>query len=208
MTVPLVEAHGFLWPRGAEAYGQRYVRHAADMNVAVSKCKQKRAAVQAGGHVGVWPKWLSSRFERVFTFEPQHDNFIALCRNAQEDNIVRAQGVLGNERGCVGLRVSEKNIGGHRVSAKGSHHVPTYRIDDLQLETCDLIVLDVEGYELEALKGARETLDLCGPILHFEDLGHIDKHGYGQAATLYGYLDECGYRKVATVSHDVVMAKC
>jgi FkbM family methyltransferase len=207
MTVQLVEAHGFLWPRGGHVYGQRYIRHVPDMALALKHVESCRVVVQAGGHVGVWPKWLASRFERVFTFEPQHDNFTALCRNVQDENVVKAQGALGNVRGCVGLVVSDKNIGGHRVDRLGNS-VPSYRIDDLALAVCDLIVLDVEGYEHQALLGARDTMDRCSPVLHLEDLGHIDKKGFGATSDMYAYLAACGYRKVGQVSHDVVLKKC
>jgi hypothetical protein len=100
--------------------------------------------------------------------------------------------------------VSAKNIGGHRVAREAPGVVPVYRIDDLGLDVCDLIVLDIEGYELEALTGARETLAQHRPVVMLEDLGHIDKHGFGTTASLYTFLAEHGYRKVAAVAHDVV----
>jgi FkbM family methyltransferase len=206
VSVALVKAHGFLWPRGGHAYGQRYIRHAPDMEHAIKHVKQRRVVVQAGGHVGVWPKWLASRFEQVYTFEPQADNFEALMRNVKETNVVRLHGALGDAGGAVGIRVSEKNIGGHRVIPGGTD-VTLYRIDDLRLEHCDLIVLDVEGYELHAIRGAVETLDQCSPVLMFEDLGHIEKHGFGSKADLVDLLSSHGYRKVGAVSNDVVWKK-
>ena len=43
-----------------------------------------------------------------------------------------------------------------------------YCIDDLNLTECDLIMLDVEGYELHALNGAIETIKKYGPVICIE----------------------------------------
>lgn len=40
-----------------------------------------------------------------------------------------------------------------------------YRIDDLGLEECDLIHLDIEGYEEKALEGAIETIKKFKPTI-------------------------------------------
>ena len=43
--------------------------------------------------------------------------------------------------------------------------IPTFTIDQLELPVCDLIWLDVEGYEGEVLTGAQETIDRTSPFL-------------------------------------------
>jgi hypothetical protein len=43
-----------------------------------------------------------------------------------------------------------------------------YRIDDLNLPSCDLIHLDVEGYEAAALQGAIETIKKFKPVVIIE----------------------------------------
>ena len=87
-----VAGHGFFWPEGAEVYGKRYLVHAADLDVAISLCPQHRSVVQAGGHVGVWPKYLSVQFQQVYTFEPDYMNFQCLNKNVPETTRVSYAG--------------------------------------------------------------------------------------------------------------------
>ena len=50
----------------------------------------------------------------------------------------------------------------------GSGYTPTIVVDNLNLPGCDLIQLDVEGYELNALLGAVETIKKYKPVLCIE----------------------------------------
>jgi hypothetical protein len=47
--------------------------------------------------------------------------------------------------------------------------MPNHPIDDLQLERCRLIKLDVEGMELEALLVASDTIRRLQAILYLEN---------------------------------------
>jgi|SRR5579872_5848494 len=57
--------------------------------------------------------------------------------------------------------------------------VPALRLDSLKLARVDLIKIDVEGMELEALEGARATIERCHPILTVEiikvDRAHLTR---------------------------------
>ena len=48
--------------------------------------------------------------------------------------------------------------------------VQSLTIDDLQLDTADLIKIDVEGFELRVLKGGFETIKRLLPVIYFEEL--------------------------------------
>ena len=78
-------------------------------------------------------------------------------------------------------------------------------IDDLDLYACDLICLDVEGYELAALKGANATLADFQPVVLFEDIGHGKRYGVPPGA-VQRYLAERGYSEVARVYDDRIWA--
>lgn len=131
--------------------------------------------VQAGGNHGVYPRLLSERFGRVFTFEPDPLNFHCLVNNCQKDNIVKMNAALGDRRGLTDVRrVSMSNTGMHKVEETGST-IPVVMIDDLMLPTCGLIALDIEGYEEYALRGARDTIRRCRPVIVVEAPGETVK---------------------------------
>ena len=60
-------------------------------------------------------------------------------------------------------------------------------IDSLELERLDFIKLDIEGYELFALKGAEETIKRCKPLIAFEILSHASNYGYTEKQ-MFDYL--------------------
>lgn len=203
----MVEAHGLWWPKGSESYVRRYVRHAHDLAVAVQHCKGKRVAVQAGGHCGAWPLWLSRRFDRVYTWEPDGMNFACLMRNVAKESperIYAARGMLGSFGSTLSLNRNQVNIGGHKGTPDRGP-VPVYQIDALDLQDCDLVQLDVEGMELPALSGAVVTLTKHRPVLMIEDRDHGARHGWGTRERLMEFLAGIGYREVARISHDMVL---
>lgn len=206
--IEFVEMHGLWWPKGSEGYCERYVRRAPDMEIALEHCRLRSVAVQAGGHCGAWPIWLAARFGRVYSYEPDAANFACLSRNicakGLSETVYAARGMLADRGRMLSLNRSKKNIGGHKGLPEPGP-IPAYRIDDLALPSCDLIVLDVEGMELPALQGAVETLERCRPVLMLEDNGLGSRHGWGGHDDLFAFLGAQRYREAARVAHDVVM---
>ena len=96
-----------------------YVGRAQDLHEIVKRVGKRRVVVQAGGHIGVYPSLLARYFESVYTFEPELENFRCLVRNAPDQNIFAARGVLAGNPGPIGLRVHSKSTGGHSVGGLG-----------------------------------------------------------------------------------------
>lgn len=133
--------------------------------------------VQAGGHIGTYPKTLAMEFKRVYTFEPEWHNWQCLTRNTSGlSNVYPARAVLGNVRGPVGLTLARRNTGKHCVDFDGSD-VLSFRLDDLALRSCALLALDVEGMELSVLEGAERTVDRLRPWICTEDNGLSARFG-------------------------------
>ncbi len=167
------------------------------LDAAIALCSGRTAVVQAGGCLGVYPAYLSAHFGTVYTFEPATDLFAALSTNAPQENIVKCQAALGYDRGLVGTCRQRRD--GKPNNHEGITHivpggvVPTLRIDDLALPICDLIQLDLEGWELYALRGAHETLTRCRPVVLVEINQGIEHVGL-TAEHVRGYLRDAGYQ--------------
>lgn len=143
------------------------------LDTIIARARGKTAAVQAGGHLGVFPKRLAESFATVYTFEPAPDLFALLMRNAPEPNIVKFQAALGDERCLIGLSRARRDAS-DKPEHEGLTHIdgpgviPTLRVDDLGLDVCDLLYLDIEGWELYALRGALDTINVCRPLIAVE----------------------------------------
>lgn len=170
----------------------------------------KRIAVQAGGCLGVFAKYLAAHFEHVYTFEPSPLMFPTLVWNVPEKNVTKLQMALGAKREMVEPVCKLRGNDGktslhcgmtHLIPGKG--FVPTIKLDDIPLPVCDLIYLDVEGYELFALQGARETIIKHKPVIACEINRGIEYFGIS-GDDLRTHIRLLGYRFQARHRSDEV----
>lgn len=200
--VRIEQREGWYWPFKDRSCWP-WLQNEKDSPELVTKyCTQKRTVIQAGGNVGFYTKAYAGLFDRVITFEPDRLNFQCLTMNVEEENVIKVQACIGNERRSVGLYTSRKNIGAYHVSEKAGL-IPTLLIDDFNVQDCDLMHLDIEGFELFALKGAEETIRRCHPVIALEWMNHGEKYGAPDEAML-AYLESLGYTFRGDVYHDKV----
>jgi FkbM family methyltransferase len=149
-------------------------------------------AVQAGGCQGMYPRLLARRFKTVYTWEPDCLNFHVLSLNTQVDNIVKFNAALGDGSLSKVERADMVNTGMHVVKDDPEGTIPRMRVDDLNLRSCGLIMLDVEGTEHAALQGAMNTIMKYRPVVSVETVGQ----------NVSGLLEMLGYRDVGRGSTD------
>ena len=133
---------------------------------------KKRGVIQAGGHCGAYPFSFTEFFDMVFTFEPNALNFHCLVNNCQGDNIIKMNVALGKASGRVqSVVISNNNTGMNKVKDAGNskHYIPMIALDSLGLTDIGLIELDLEGYEYDALLGAKKTIQKNKPVLIIEN---------------------------------------
>lgn len=167
-------------------------------------CEGFEVAVQAGANVGMWPDVMADRFERVYAFEPDPGNFAYFVRNCLKPNVYKYQAALGAEHGGVSLERVPNNCGATFVKGKGT--IPTLKIDDLALDACDFIMLDVEGYELNALLGAKDTIERYKPVIVTEAKDLFAR--YGQSVKdLVAFMGSVGYKDEFYCHRDIVWTR-
>lgn len=172
--------------------------HGKYMDTLIPHVLKREVVVQAGGHCGYVVRDLIPHFDTIYTFEPNHSMFLALCLNCPEEKVIKLQACLGEKHILVDVAPSgvDKNAGASYIQNPGP--TPMFKIDDLNLRTCDLIMLDTEGYEFNILLGAMRTILMFKPTLCIERCWGEKHFGITEDQmdvflTLIGYL---GYGKV------------
>jgi FkbM family methyltransferase len=142
---------------------------------AVATCGRRRTAVDGGAHVGLWSLALRRVFRHVVAFEPQPDNAQCFSANCGAfDNVRLDERALASANGFGSLAGSMKKSMGWsmapRSPATTARIIRKTRLDDVpDIRNVDLIKLDVEGYEYEALIGAEQIIHRDKPIIVIEE---------------------------------------
>jgi FkbM family methyltransferase len=120
---------------------------------------------------------MMSGWGSVFSVEPQERIFYALAGNVALNNCFNARPMLaafGQTSGSTYVPridyTKPHNFGGVKVGVAEGNEVQQIAIDNLEFERLDLLKLDIEGMELDALRGAEKTLDRCKPIVCAEHI--------------------------------------
>jgi FkbM family methyltransferase len=131
----------------------------------------------------------------VYAFEPQRILFQILCGNValnELSNVEALQKGVGRSAGQAKIAAlnygAPNNFGGLSIGGDRGEKVEIIAIDELELSKVRLIKIDIEGMELDALLGAKRTIERCRPILYVEN----DRPE--QSTELVGQLQECRYR--------------
>lgn len=146
--------------------------------------QQPKHFVDVGANIGYSTLFFHFywRSVRITAIEPIKRNYDYLLRNLRgRQRVITVRAACGAENGTLVLSLPDKadNLGLYSaVWGDGwkAEEVPLVRLDDLIVDTVDFIKIDVEGYELEVLKGAAGILEKNGPLLQIEQ--NDDAHAW------------------------------
>jgi len=142
------------------------------LRAAVGFCREFRTAGDVGAHVGLWAMHLAKHFERVVAFEPVPAFRECFHRNCTSERVQMFPVALGAADGEVRIDYRPEDSGGTHVSKDGDLVSVVKPLDSFSLQSVDCLKIDCEGYELEVLKGAVETLKRCHPCVIVEQKPH------------------------------------
>jgi FkbM family methyltransferase len=125
------------------------------------------------GETALWFARLVGKEGRVVAFEPAAHNLQGLQRNLARNRSVEMAPVTVMECAVSSLagvlHFNAQAGGSSRVDAESTESVPAVTVDDVvgeqHLGRVDFIKMDIEGGEVDALRGAEETLKRFTPRL-------------------------------------------
>ena len=197
---------GWAVPDADQCCIQAALAEVCDLGASLDLCKQFRAAIQAGGNLGVYPMALAQKFQRVYTVEPDAANYEALAINtASQPRVVIRRAAFGQDHSKAAIdQIYPDNIGAHQI--KEGNEFDVLPIDSLGVTDCDLLQLDVEGSEHQAILGAISTIEASWPVITLELKGHGERYGYTDDDTI-NLLASMGYKIADRVNRDVIFTK-
>lgn len=154
--------------------------------------------VEVGANIGTHTVYFAKTVGEkgnVVAIEPQRVVFQTLCANLALNSLTNTfcyQLGLGEAPGVAKIPVLDykklNNFGGVSLNYEtGGEQIQISTLDSFGIQFCRLLKIDVEGMELQVLRGGSETIRRCQPILYLEN----DRAE--NSAALIQYLHELGY---------------
>lgn len=127
-------------------------------------------AIDVGAYVGFWTLDMAEQFEQVYAFEPAQDSFDCLAKNmVDQPNVIIQHAAIGSSHGqCSVKQDAAANTGSRFVSVDDTGDVEMMALDELDLPGCDLLKVDVEGFEFAVIKGAKHLIRKHRPVIIME----------------------------------------
>jgi FkbM family methyltransferase len=175
--------------RALSLYGEREEK---EVEFVCSLIKPGDLVIDVGANIGLLTVPMAQQGANVLAFEPQPKMFELLEENVRQNNLSGVQLFqlgLGEVFGKAAIPSidyeAEGNFGG--VELVPGNEVKIATLDSFNLERCDLIKADVEGMEIDVLRGAAATIERFKPLLYLEN-DRIEK-----SAALIDFVYKLGY---------------
>jgi FkbM family methyltransferase len=176
--------------------------------------------IDVGANIGNHSKFFGELGSKVFSIEPSKKNFFLLQKNAPYSNAFNLaasdanttlefttyKSSMGNTNSPLVFKDKKIKNWGEGPSKEMVQCVP---IDDLQLPLCTLLKIDVEGFEMRCLKGAKKLLEkskfmkICIE-LHSDEILKSGKFEYTRS-DIISYLREYGFDNMKNIDNGNVL---
>jgi FkbM family methyltransferase len=168
-----------------------------------------------GAFHGLLTLFFASRARKVVCFEPNTRNHSRLMENLElngASNVEVRKAGVGSRHETRSMVGSPLMPGGSSVDASTAEallhagvetvteEIPIVTLDEeiaqAGLPVPDFIKIDIEGWEIEALRGARNILQSRKPALFLEMHGETIREKRRKVAEIVAFLWEIGYQRI------------
>lgn len=167
--------------------------------------------IEGGSFIGDQTVFLSKISNKVYTFEPLKPTYDLLLKNLELNNCHNVEtfnkGLSEKESTVLFHNIPSGNLGAscfsdnplgeldiNELDGNDQIFAETTTIDSLKLNKLDFIKLDIEGYEIKALKGGIETIKKNTPIILIESWSnHNGEYSIDYVKRNFNLLLDLGY---------------
>lgn len=138
-------------------------------------------ALDIGANIGNHSIFFAELFEKVIAFEPNPKTYAVLKINTGHlKNVVCLMIGASSRKATLNFSVNELNMGGSTIVSEDTitdqnnfsqikiEVWPIDQIDEIRDEKVGLVKIDVEGHEIDVIRGMSDTLRRNKPIIAFE----------------------------------------
>lgn len=178
------------------------------LNKFIEWCKEKNKTfnliVDIGAWCGTWTLSMQQFAKNIHCYEPNKLHYECLSRNlGMYSHIKLYNQALGNNDTFVKLTEESSTQNTRVLLQKGETKIN--KLDSLNLEGVDFIKIDVEGLEMEVLKGAKKTLQNV-EYLMIELNGNSEKYGSSKR-DIKEHLNALGFEVLIKTWPDIIYYK-
>ena len=136
-----------------------------------------RRVIDCGGHKGNWTINWYDKCEKIEVFEPNPEILPILKEQTKEiKNMSLYEVALGDKPGNVSM-CYETHEGTYHVESQKPGPIEIKTLDSYNFTEVDVIKIDVEGFEVPLLDGARETIINNKPWIQIEANNAGNRYG-------------------------------
>jgi FkbM family methyltransferase len=154
--------------------------------------------IDIGAWCGTWSLAVGSLAKSIVAFEPDELHFQCLQKN-KLSSMTCYNVALGSQEQTVGLSKDSFTQAKH-ITDTGTIQMQT--LDSYNLTDVDFIKIDVEGYEMEVLKGAANTLQNAKYLMI--ELNNNSKKFGSSNGVIEQHLDQLGWKVIINLWPDKV----
>jgi len=145
----------------------------AEVNIMSSFLTKESTYLDIGTNIGYHARSIYNQTGcQVIGFEPNTNHFLVSWYNCREYPVKLFNAAVGNYTGKAKIKSFHpgevENYGNISIVEEDGDEVDILRIDQLDLKACDVMKIDVEGFEFEVLEGAADTIDKLNPVVFYE----------------------------------------
>jgi len=174
-----------------------------------SQNKKFKRVLDIGAWCGTWSIAMEKHIMAIDAFEPNKTHFACLEKNvARYSDRIKANRVAIGDKDCL-ISLTEETATQNTRIKNEEGEIPMHTVDHFNHTDVELIKIDVEGYEMRVLEGAKKTITFndenqSNVQYIMVELNHnTEKYG-SSSFEVKKYITSLGFKVLINIWPDIV----